>query len=226
MPESLEGKRCLDVATSNGFWAFEMEKRGAAEVVGIDILHHSEIDWPAFDPMANLVLSEKTTKDSFEVAAKALGSKVEHRYLSAYDLDPDVIGTFDFVFVGTFLLHLRDPVKALTAIHSVTSGELVLNESISLPLTLSHPRSPTARLIGQGGTNWWVPNTAGLKRMSEAAGFKVLDTTRPYILKFGKGRPGWGRAATGARVQGFIRNVGRAVAGLPHVSLRALPRSE
>src|ERR1700730_10047735 len=29
-PASLAGKRCLDVATFDGFWAFEMEKRGAA----------------------------------------------------------------------------------------------------------------------------------------------------------------------------------------------------
>jgi tRNA (mo5U34)-methyltransferase len=27
-PDSLEGKRCLDVGTFNGFWAFEMERRG------------------------------------------------------------------------------------------------------------------------------------------------------------------------------------------------------
>src|ERR1051326_1597538 len=29
MPPSLAGKRCLDVGTSDGFWAFEMERRGA-----------------------------------------------------------------------------------------------------------------------------------------------------------------------------------------------------
>ena len=34
LPDSLEGKRCLDVGTCDGFWAFEMERRGAAEVVG------------------------------------------------------------------------------------------------------------------------------------------------------------------------------------------------
>src|SRR2546429_59313 len=28
-PLSLDGKRCLDVATADGFWAFEMERRGA-----------------------------------------------------------------------------------------------------------------------------------------------------------------------------------------------------
>ena len=29
LPESLSGKRALDVATFDGFWAFELERRGA-----------------------------------------------------------------------------------------------------------------------------------------------------------------------------------------------------
>ncbi len=33
LPESLEGKTCLDVGTGDGFFAFEMERRGAARVV-------------------------------------------------------------------------------------------------------------------------------------------------------------------------------------------------
>src|SRR4051794_2756443 len=30
LPDSLEGKRVLDVGTFDGFWAFEMERRGAS----------------------------------------------------------------------------------------------------------------------------------------------------------------------------------------------------
>jgi len=33
----LSGKRCLDVGTADGFWAFEMEKRGAADVLATDL---------------------------------------------------------------------------------------------------------------------------------------------------------------------------------------------
>ena len=36
LPESLAGVRALDIGTFDGFWAFEMERRGA-EVVAIDI---------------------------------------------------------------------------------------------------------------------------------------------------------------------------------------------
>jgi tRNA (mo5U34)-methyltransferase len=38
LPPSLAGMRCLDVGTFDGFWAFAMERRGAAEVVAIDVL--------------------------------------------------------------------------------------------------------------------------------------------------------------------------------------------
>src|SRR6266436_2067445 len=43
----VRGKRCLDVGTSDGFLAFELERRGAAEVVALDIGGHEEWDWEA-----------------------------------------------------------------------------------------------------------------------------------------------------------------------------------
>src|SRR5947209_18056775 len=38
-------RRCLDVGTSDGFLAFELERRGAAEVVAADIAEHLDWDW-------------------------------------------------------------------------------------------------------------------------------------------------------------------------------------
>jgi tRNA (mo5U34)-methyltransferase len=45
LPERLEGKRALDVGTWDGFWAFEMERRGA-EVVALDIDDERDLDYP------------------------------------------------------------------------------------------------------------------------------------------------------------------------------------
>ena len=39
LPESLAGLTVLDVGTADGFWAFEMERRGAERVVAVDIGH-------------------------------------------------------------------------------------------------------------------------------------------------------------------------------------------
>jgi tRNA (mo5U34)-methyltransferase len=46
LPASLEGARCLDVGTWDGFWAFEMERRGAASVTAIDLDDAARWDWP------------------------------------------------------------------------------------------------------------------------------------------------------------------------------------
>src|SRR5919106_1834775 len=42
----VRGKRCLDVGPYDGFLAFELERRGAAEVVAVDIGAHEDWDWP------------------------------------------------------------------------------------------------------------------------------------------------------------------------------------
>ena len=38
--------RALDVGTWDGFWAFEMERRGA-EVTALDLDDERDLDWPA-----------------------------------------------------------------------------------------------------------------------------------------------------------------------------------
>ena len=35
LPERMDGMRALDIGTWDGFWAFEMERRGAAEVLSV-----------------------------------------------------------------------------------------------------------------------------------------------------------------------------------------------
>ena len=52
-PASLEGGRCLDVGTMDGFWAFELERRGAGEVVAIDLVDPARHDSPSASGMAD-----------------------------------------------------------------------------------------------------------------------------------------------------------------------------
>src|SRR5258708_18180156 len=122
----VKGKRCLDVGTYDGFLAFEMEKRGASEVIAIDIDDHTKWDWPpdvrahGGENLAKLAGPEKGR--GFRIAADPLGSLVERRPISVYDLDPKLMGMFDVVVCGSLLLHLRDPLRALEAIRTVCSG--------------------------------------------------------------------------------------------------------
>ena len=110
---NVAGKRCLDIGTFDGFLAFELERRGAAEVVAIDVEDHLQWDWPPDYRSADLArdpgFSGPPKGAGFRLAKELMGSTVEWRPLSIYDLDPDEIGTFDVVVCGSLLLHLRDP---------------------------------------------------------------------------------------------------------------------
>ena len=189
LPGSLQGKRCLDVGTSDGFWAFEMERRGASEVVAIDVDESGRLDWPASVPERDRWGDPGRARQAFAIAAEALGSSVKRVDLSVYELSPDVLGSFDFVFMGSLLLHLRDPVRALAAVASVVRGELLCSEPISLSLTLLRPRWPAAALDARGRPTWWPPNVAGLRRLVEAGGFSVRAMGGPYFVRFGPAFP-------------------------------------
>jgi len=223
LPASLAGRRCLDVGTRDGFWAFAMEARGAAAVVGIDLRDHRRLDWPGarpppLDPAAREDLARRDR--TFAVAAAALGSRVERRERSVYELDLAVDGTFDFAVVGTLLHHLRDPVGALAGIRRVLRGPLLVNEVVSLSLGLVR-RGPAAALMTTGEPFWWVPNPAALRRYVEAAGFRVVAAApRPYLVPRGPGAPG--QAAPLGGVRGRVQ-AAMLRRGAPHVWLLAEP---
>lgn len=215
MPQSLEGKRCLDIGTWDGFWAFEMERRGAREVVAVDVRDMAAWDWPANTPSETVATWDAGVADypGFTLAHDALGSSVERHELSVYDLDPDRLGTFDFVFMGSLLLHLRDPIQALTAVRRVTTGAFVSADTFSMSLTVRRPFGPAADLSGDRTPFWWTPNLACRKRWMVSAGFDRIQVGRPYLNKRGAGAPspGW----KSFRSQ-FLERL-----GLPHVALLA-----
>lgn len=190
LPEALSGKRCLDVGTFNGFWAFEMERRGAAEVVAIDVLDPGRWDWPVGSDEATVAtLSQRMAGGGgFEIARRALRSHVRRVDLSVYDLDEHDFGRFDLVYLGSLLVHLRDPVRALERIRGVCDGALVVVDGIDLPQTLRHPRLPVARLDGRGRPWWWYPNLAGLVRLVQAGGFELIESPRLLFVPPG---PSW-----------------------------------
>jgi tRNA (mo5U34)-methyltransferase len=191
-PADLTGKRCLDVGTHDGFWAFEMERRGADEVIAIDLddPRETDISEPVPTWTEELVADRIRRPLAFACAHRVLNSKVDRRDLSVYKLSTEAVGEFDFAFIGTLLLHLRDPPLALTAIRKVLrpGGRLLVNDAISLELTLRHPRAPVHQLtLLPGRPFWWSPNLAGLRRFVEKAGFGIVDSGRPYLLPKGAG---------------------------------------
>jgi tRNA (mo5U34)-methyltransferase len=204
-PDDLTGARCLDVGTYDGFWAFTMEARGAREVHAIDVLDPAGWDWPAGseDAARDAIGGRKARGVGFEIAHEALGSSVVREERSVYDLSPAAVGEFDFVYVGSILLHLRDPVGALAAVRSVCRGRALVVDAVDPLLSSLLPRRAVAGLDAVGRPWWWKPNVAGLVRMVEAAGFRAVGAPRRLWLRPGAGqplapaRPGLVRSAAG-----------------------------
>ncbi|PZR66378.1 MAG: hypothetical protein DLM63_09345 [Solirubrobacterales bacterium] len=192
LPESFAGRRCLDVGMHDGFWAFELERRGAAEVIGIDLDDPRQFDWSEPTPqISQAAFDERQDRlRPFAIAKRALGSQVERRIVSVYDLDQEAIGLFDFAFIGTLLLHLRDPIRALTAIRNVLrpGGELLVNDVITLRDTLLRRGAALAHIsLVPGAPFWWIPNLAGLRMYVRKAGFEVAASAGPLFVDNGRG---------------------------------------
>lgn len=187
----VRGKRVLDIGTYDGFLAFEMERRGAAEVVAIDVEDHLLWDWPPDYRGADLArdpgFSGPPKGAGFRLVKELTDSKVDWRPINVYDLDPETIGTFDVVVMGSLLIHLRDPVRALEAIRGVTKpdGYFLSSDQINLGLTLRSRKLPLYTLDGSGGAcQWFNYNPAGHSRLLFAAGFDIIKEIRPYSVRF------------------------------------------
>ncbi|HVS84782.1 MAG TPA: class I SAM-dependent methyltransferase [Gaiellaceae bacterium] len=152
----LAGKRCLDVGTADGFWAFELERRGAADVLATDLA----------SPF------QARARERFEHAHDALGSRVRYEERDVFELE----GDFDVVFMGYVLQMVRDPVGALEAARRVCRGHLLLLDTVSLPLSLLP--APLGRLDARhDGREWFVFNPRGLRKAVEMAGWSVEAQT-------------------------------------------------
>jgi tRNA (mo5U34)-methyltransferase len=234
IPASLEGKRCLDIGTWDGFWAFEMERRGAAEVHAVDVPDPYQWDWPArtrilesYDGGKENLEEIKRNGNGFPIARDALGSSVERHELTVYEISPEALGTFDFVFVGSILLHLRDPIGALERIRTVTKSEILFNECIEYVLSRLLPRTPMARLDTDDRCWWWQPNLAALKAMIEQSGFEILESGDPYFVPFGSRYQvppqGWREILREARSPRGWEMLVLFRKGIAHVPLRGRP---
>jgi tRNA (mo5U34)-methyltransferase len=226
IPASLDGKRCLDVGTFDGFWAFEMERRGAAEVLAVDVLDPLAWDWPYDPPPAVVAVLEERKEGGagFQIASAALASKVRYLERSIYELDSAELGQFDFVYVGSLILHLRDPVRALERVRSVCRGQLLSVDAYDPTFTRLFPRRALASLDGVGRPWWWLANLAGLQRLVEVAGFTLERPPQKVRMARGAGQP---KRIPHPRI--LLTREGRRVAGSawfgdPHAAILARPR--
>jgi len=181
LPDDLTGMRCLDVATMDGYWAFEMERRGAASVTALDLEDPDDLDWPASLRADHDRQLDETKAERFALAKRALGSNVERVLMSAYDLSPE-LGMFDFVFCGDLLLHVKDPITPVENIRSVCTGSAVIVNVIKR--FRFYEKRAMAELDGINNFEWWVTNLAGLERIVKSAGFARTEVSETFELPY------------------------------------------
>jgi tRNA (mo5U34)-methyltransferase len=177
LPASCAGLRVLDLGARDGFFSFELERRGA-EVLALDYV--------------------SSDQSGFKVASELLGSKVTYVQDNIYKVTPERYGTFDVVMFLGLLYHLPDPLGALHIVRSVcraalhletqvidnafrlASGEFVPLKAVSkqldgIPIMQFYP---DVSLHGDP-TNYWAPNLACLEQMLAETNFSI--TTRKLL---------------------------------------------
>jgi tRNA (mo5U34)-methyltransferase len=181
LPEDMRGMRALDVATFDGFWAFEMERRGAT-VTAIDIARISDADFPpAAREQIRTEGADIELGKGFALAKQALGSHVERVTSNVYELDPAKIGTFDVVHVGDLLIHLENPLAALRAIRSVTGGRAYLTE-VYLPELADGDHLLIEYYGGWEALIWARPSLDAFAQMVIDAGFRNVRVQTAFRL--------------------------------------------
>jgi tRNA (mo5U34)-methyltransferase len=176
LPADCSGMRVLDIGARDGFFSFELERRGA-DVLAVDYM-------PA----------ERT---GFPIAAQLLGSRVAFRQANLYNLTAAEIGTFDLVLFLGLLYHLPDPIRAIRIVRSLCRGRmyletLVIDEGMLMP---DGSQSPLARVdarlaeiplmqffpgaaCGGDPTNYWGPNVRCVEAMLAETEFHVERVAR------------------------------------------------
>jgi tRNA (mo5U34)-methyltransferase len=178
LPERMEGMRALDVGTWDGFWAFEMERRGA-EVVALDVDDQSQLDWPPrLRPKTFPPVEERGA--GFRLAHRILGSSVERITCNLYEATPEQLGEFDVVLCGSVLVHLRDQLLALERIAGLCRGTFISAEAyerLAGPIPVSRFRA-----------NWdwdvfWLPSARTWRRMIWTAGFETVKRRGTFRMR-------------------------------------------
>ena len=152
IPQDLTGKRVLDIGAWDGWFSFEMERRGA-QVLAID----------------------NARRTRFLKAREILGSKVDYQIADICRVTARDFGRFDIVLFFGVLYHLKHPLRALETVCDLAT-DMALVESYVTD-DGSQPDAPpvmefyeTTEFLGQFD-NWVGPNTSCLLAFCRTAGF-------------------------------------------------------
>lgn len=189
----LRGKRVVDIGAASGFISFEMEKRGAAVIafdrdpddISDDIGLIPFGDYPSRfgmtmeQAMEQRRASGHALQNSFWLSHRLLQSKVRRFNGNVYTGLPEE-EMVDIAFFGSILLHLRDPLLALTQFARRTRETMVITDTLEdLGILTDHPVMMLRASVNNSSNmgTWWSPTPSLLKAFLSVLGFTRFDYT-------------------------------------------------
>ena len=113
--------------------------------------------------------------------------RVKRIWKAIYDLRAGELGTFDLVFSGAMLMHVRDPVLGIQRMRECCKpeGRLIVSISTSMP----DAKEPVARFVGEWDQcNWWQMSPRCLDAVLRCCDFTTIEHQATYTLQDVTGR--------------------------------------
>jgi tRNA (mo5U34)-methyltransferase len=163
LPLNLNGKRALDIGPWDGFFTFELEKRGA-DLTAIDYVD----------------------LDTFRALHRAFRSTARYFQMDVYELDRRAIGVFDIVLCLGVMYHLKYPLLALEKICAVTTDVCIIETFVTdgdewsqgtakpIPSIEFYERDE----LGGQMDNWCGPTVSAVEALARSAGFARTEVLR------------------------------------------------
>ena len=175
VPDDLSGASVLDIGCNGGFYSFEMKRRGARRVLGVDY--------------------DARYLRQARFARTALGLDVDFEQGDVYEIDRIVGGEkFDYVVFMGVLYHLRHPLYALEKVANLVGQRLLFQSMERGSWEAMQPdddypfaerdvffdqRFPRMYFIENAyagdRTNWWIPNAACTLALLRSSGLCIVE---------------------------------------------------
>lgn len=177
----LAGKRVLELGPANGWLTTWMELQGASVVVfdvgweeTQDFMPSPGVNYPQL--RSTFITFSCRIQNAWWFLHRDYGLSAAATYGTVYHIPAD-LGPFDVTVVGSILLHLRDPLRALEQLVAHTTGTVIVVEP--LPPDLAGLGS-VARWNPTNGTNlsgWWLHTPDVISSMLRQLGFPEITVS-------------------------------------------------
>lgn len=184
LPRDMRGRSFLDIGTANGFFSFEMERRGA-QVTSFDVDEDEDLDQIPYagSPDRRAANKEFTRRlhRGYWYAHRHFKSKARVAYGTAMRL-PEWLGQYDVTLLGSILQHLRDPFAAIQSADRHTKSTLIICEAHY------ESREPVLRFQAQPDVpnaqywTWWLLSTPFLVNSLKVLGYRDIRVEGPFNL--------------------------------------------